>query len=631
MKSTGIPWKNEYRLLGIPSSLKPYGNKPVWSILEESAKKFKKNGIIQYSYKMTYPELKDKASRLATALYVMGLKKGNRVATILPTSIQYVLSDYAISRAGLVHVPCSELEPADTLEHKFSESGPKVLICLAKHVEKLRPVLKNSSIKYLILTKIEDFGSNLINLEEHEDEYNVPGTAWMTKLIKNTPPQPPDMDIKTTEDVETLLFTGGTTGVPKGCMLTHENIFANSKQTLHALGQIALVARGGLSVLLGLPFFHSYGHVIMHAMTMFGFNQVLVPEPRDTDAMVRMIREHYPVIQFGVPTQFMELSKKELKGISMIGVSGSAPLPKSTQADYEEKSGGGIMEGYGLSEMSPTSHLNTSLLLRLLGGRVPLILINSFLRFPPAKFIINRSIRLIGPRAFGWFFTRLLGLQFRMTQSKKKKQKPLREKRGTIGFPFPDTEIRLLDIDTRRELTWEEVKAGRTGEMIMRGPQRMLGYWPDAGEGLDDEGFVHTSDVVKIDERGYFYIVDRTKDMIIVSGYKVYSREVDDILSGHEKVEVAATVGIPDISREGSERVVVYIQPLKEQRGKITEEEIKEYLAERVAKYAIPRYVFFVDEIALTEVQKINKKLLRDLAVDEAAKKDRALKSIEVN
>lgn len=446
MKQTALPWKNEYRLLGIPSSLKPYGDKPVWSILEDTARKFKKNGIIQYSYKMTYPELMDKASRLAAAFFYMGLKKGDRVVSLLPTSIQFVLSDYAISRAGLVHVPCSELEPADTLEHKFTESKPKALICLAKHVDKIKPLLKGSSIKYLVLSKLEDYGSNLIDLQEHEEEYDIDGVAWMTTLIQNAPPKSPHIEFEIEKDIETLLFTGGTTGLPKGCMLTHENIFANSKQTLYALGQIGLVARGGLSVLLGLPFFHSYGHLIMHAMTMFGFNQILVPEPRDTDAMVKMIREHYPVLQFGVPTQFMELSRKELKGISMLGLSGSAPLPSSTQETYEEKSGGGIMEGYGLSEMSPTSHLNTSLLLRLLGGRIPLLLVSSFLRFPVNKFLINRLIRLIGSRTFGWLFTRVLGLQFKMTAHKKRKIRSRNKnrkppgKRGELSvflFPIP--------------------------------------------------------------------------------------------------------------------------------------------------------------------------------------------------
>lgn len=620
MNYLDVPWKNEYRLLGIPKTLRPYSSKPVWHILEETAGKFKKNGIVQYDYKMTYPELKENVERLAAAFFRYGLKKGERVVTILPTSIQFILADYAISRAGLVQVPCSELEPAETLAHKIEESAPRLMICLAKHVKKIRGLLKKSSIKYLVLTKLDDYGSRTVDLAESEDEYYVDGvmeTVWMTSLIKKTPPSPPDIEYNVDEDIETLLFTGGTTGLPKGCMLTHGNINANSVQTQYALGQIGLVARGGLSVLLGLPFFHSYGHVIMHAMTLFGFNQLLVPEPRDTAAMVKMIREYYPVIQFGVPTQFMELSKKELKGISMLGISGSAPLPTQTQQEYEEKSGGGIMEGYGLSEMSPTSHLNTSLLLRLLGGRINLRIVNALLGFPPNRFLLNRVIRLLGPRNFGWLFTRVLGLQFRMTR-KKKPGKRKKEKRGTIGVPFPDTEVKLIDVETGRELSWEEVIAGGKGEMLLRGPQRMLGYWPDAGKGLDDEGFVHTSDVVRVDENGYFYIVDRTKDMIIVSGFKVYSRELDDILMGHEKVEVAAVVGIPDPAREGSERVAVFIQPLEKYRNDISSDEIVEFLREKVAKYAVPRHVFLIDEMPLTEVQKVNKKLLRERAAAEA-------------
>lgn len=224
-------------------------------MLEEAAAKYKKNGLIQYSYKMTYPELRDKAARLATALFVMGMKKGDRVVTILPTSIQYVLADYAISRAGLVHVPCSELEPADTLQHKFIESEPRVIICMAKHANTIKGLLKGSSIKYMILTKLDDFGSNLVDLSGKEEDYDVGGTAWMTTLIKNTPPQPPDIEFDVENDIETLLFTGGTTGLPKGCMLTHGNINANSLQTIHALGQIGLVARGDFRYSLDFPSF----------------------------------------------------------------------------------------------------------------------------------------------------------------------------------------------------------------------------------------------------------------------------------------------------------------------------------------------------------------------------------------
>jgi acyl-CoA synthetase (AMP-forming)/AMP-acid ligase II len=620
MAAKNVPWKKEYRLVGIPSTFAPYTDKPVYDILAENARKYRKNGLVQLSYKMTYPELKDKVDRLATAFFNMGLKKGDRVATILPTSIQFILADYAISRAGLVHIPCSSLEPADTLEHKLKEGTPRAIIAMAGHVDVISILTKRIDIDFIILTKLDDYGTTLADLQEYEETYkfaNVRFTTWMTELIKKNSPEPPEVEYDVVNDVETLLFTGGTTGVPKGCMLTHRNIFANSVQNLHALGQIGLVARGGISVLLSLPFFHSYGHVIMHAMMLYGFNLLLVPEPRDTKGMADMIKEHFPVLQIGVPVQFMNLAREELKGYAMLGISGSAPLAEGTQKEFEEKTGGGIMEGYGLSEMSPVSHLNTSILTRIIGGRTPLMIVCNFLRIPGVGPVINTFIRLMGTRLFGKMFTKILGLQFRLTANSGKKGKKTKEKRGTIGVPFPDTEVKIIDVDTQRELSWEEMLTGKTGEMLLRGPQRMLGYWPDAGSGIDEDGYIHTSDVVRIDERGYFYIVDRTKDMIIVSGYKVYSREVDDILNSHTYVEMAATIGIPDPDREGSERVAVYIQPREEFRAVITEAEVMEFLKSKIAKYALPKYLKIVDELPLTEVQKINKKLLRQWAVDD--------------
>ncbi len=169
-------------------------------------------------------------------------------------------------------------------------------------------------------------------------------------------------------------------------------------------------------------------------------------------------------------------------------------------------------------------------------------------------------------------------------------------------------------------MTWEEMLAGKTGEMCLRGPQRMLGYWPDPGSGLDEEGYVRTSDVVKVDSRGYFSVVDRTKDMIIVGGYKVYSREVDDLLLHHPEIEEAATVGVPDPARAGSERVVVFVKSSNGRNSRLTENSVIEYLKERVAKYAVPSAVSILRELPQTPVQKVDKKALRELAVEVYAK-----------
>ncbi|MDA8141823.1 MAG: AMP-binding protein [Desulfobacteraceae bacterium] len=615
MSSAKLPWASEYRVFGIPRTLAPYPDEPVYEILATTAKKYKKNGLIQNNFKITYPKVYDHVLRLATALHRMGLKKGDRVATILPTSIQFFVADYAISRAGLVHIPSSSLEPPANLHHKFGEGKPRALICLESQMDVARTVARGSSIEQIIVTHVDDYS---LQPPHHANGLGAANWHRMMDLIQRTPAEPPDYVYDVEKDLETLLFTGGTTGLPKGCMLTHRNIYANAIQNLYSMGQSNLLLQGAVSVLLGLPFFHSYGHMLMHGMTLFGWNQILIVDPRDTKTMVQMIKDYRPLIQIGVPTQFMKLCDEELKGFGMLGISGSAPLPPSAQEEYEKKSGGGIMEGYGLSEMSPTTHLNPTFLLRILGGRIPVTINNFLLQLPGQKAFLNFFLRLVGPKTVGYCLTRVFGLLTILTRTKanKKRTKPATEKRGTIGIPFPDTEIRIVDTETGELLTWEEVSAGKRGEMLLNGPQRMLGYWPTPGQGIDEDGFIHTSDVIKVDERGYFYIVDRTKDMIIVSGYKVYSREVDDILFSHEAVEMAATIGIPDPEREGSEWVVVYIQPKEQYKKTLKPEDIIAYLRERTAKYAIPKKVVLIDEIPLTEVQKMNKKLLRKMAIE---------------
>ncbi|PKN37482.1 MAG: AMP-dependent synthetase [Deltaproteobacteria bacterium HGW-Deltaproteobacteria-2] len=619
MVSAALPWLKEYNIFGIPQTLNPYPDKPAYDILYETARRFKKQGLVQIDYFMSYPEVKNHVDRLATVLFNMGLKKGDRVATLLPTSIQFVIADYAISRAGLVHIPSSSLEPADHLQHKFKEGSPYSLICLDEYLDVVKNIVQHVEIKNIIVSKLDDYS---LNKPKSYEPLTLKGAQWWTELISKTPPSPPEITFDVAKDLELILFTGGTTGLPKGCMLTHRNVYANTMQNANAMGGAQKLVKGALTVLMGLPFFHSYGHCTMHTMTYEGYNQILIPDARDTASMVRMIKEYHPFLQIGVPTQFLKLTQGELKDVNILGISGSAPLPKTVQEEFEKKGGGGgIMEGYGLSEMSPVTHLNTSFLLRILGGRT-LVKINSkLLQIPGVVPMINNFLRLLGSRNTGFMMSKGMGLLSRLTANKATKPKKVVEKRGTIGVPMPDTEIKIVDIDTGAILSWDEIVKGKTGEMYLRGPQRMLGYWPTPGSGLDEEGYVHTGDVVKVDENGYFYIVDRTKDMIIVSGFKVYSREIDDILQGCPGVGRAATIGIPDPERQGSERVCVFVEPQNGCERDITEEKIINYLKNSVAKYAVPKVVKIVESIPLTEVQKVNKKLLRQIAEKEAAGK----------
>ncbi len=600
------PWFDEYKLCKMPNTLMPYPDIPVFDFLDEAAKNHPYSGVVQSGLELKYPKLRDKAYSLATALSKMGVQKGDRIATILPTSIQYIISDYAVSRLGAVHIPSSFLEPEEVLVHKFKDGAPKALICNIDDegsVEMVKSLAKKTDLEFIIITKVDDYSKTP---PEHEDFENM---IWLTDLINEHDPNPPDVELDVNKDLETLLFTGGTTGLPKGCMLTHKNISSNAMQSKATFGPIVELLGGKFSVLIGIPFYHSYGHSIMHTMTHVGATQLLVTDPRDTKSMISMIKEHFPILQFGVPTQYMKMLKEEVSDISILGVSGSAALPPEVQDQFEKKSGGGVLEGYGLSECSPNTHLNPSLTIRMTGGRNKGALLEKIDEkgYPLLVKGMNKATSYLEAKTIGKGFSKILPLMMNMA----KKPEQLKEsKKGSIGVPFLDTEIKVIN-EAGEELTCAELMDGKVGEMLITGPQRMLGYWPEPGSGLDDEGYVHTGDVVKMDQNGYFYVVDRTKDMIIVSGFKVYSREIDDILYQHPGVDLAATVGIEDPDRPGSERVKVFVQPKPGYEDKLTPDDIKEFLKDKVAKYARPKEVEIIKEMPLTGVGKVDKKSLR--------------------
>lgn len=541
------PWFQEYREFGIPETLEPYPDEPLHSLLDESAENHPEMGLVQPGVEMKYPGVKDKVDRFATALSRMGVTKGDRVATVMPTSIQFIVADYAISRAGGVNVPNDFIEAKEDLIYRLRKSEPEAIVGDEGHGDLVQELADEANVDTVILTEIAGFESG-----GHED---IEGVEWMSDIIAETPAEPPDIDFDADRDLHTLLFTGGTTGQPKGCMLSHKNLMANVRQMTVSQSRISDLIRGDASILNALPLYHAYGYAVLHTLIHLGVRQLLVPDPRDTDTMLEMVEEYEPLVMMGVPTQFMEMVD-DLEGVDMIGISGSAPLASETQQEYSENARG-ITQGYGLSEMSPVTHFNVRGLLD----------------------------SLMGEESTDYPFDV-----------------------PTIGVPVPDTEVRLVDVDTGSEVSVEEaIRDELEVELRVRGPQRMLGYLDGDRKAFDDEGYVETGDVVKIDEMGRFYIVDRVKDMINVSGLKVYSEEVDDVLQTHPEIKRGATVGIPDPERPGSELVKVYV----EGGDMLSEEDVVDYLSERVAKHAVPSEVEFIDEIPLTPIGKIDKKELR--------------------
>jgi long-chain acyl-CoA synthetase len=375
------------------------------------------------------------------------------------------------------------------------------------------------------------------------------------RLLAEGDPAPPRVQIDPSRDLCELAFTGGATGIPKGVMITHANRFSCIRQGLPwILKPVLRGFVGKASVLIAIPLFHSYGHYVLQSAAHLGLRVILLPDPRDTRMLIEQIEEHRPFLMPLVPTQLMRIAQANLGRMNALPMSGSAPLPAEIAETFRRKTGMPISEAYGLTETSPVTHFNVSA------------------------------------------FSKITGF--------------MSELKTGIGIPSPDTECLLVDPETA-----QEAPLGQPGEIVVRGPQIMKGYWPQPGAGLTADGWLHTGDIAVMESDGYFRLVDRYKDMVNVSGLKVYTTEVDQVLYGHPAVLAAAAFGVPDPDNPASERVMAVIQLKEQYRGSVTEQEICAFCREHLAPYAVPKYIEFRDAMPLTVTEKIFKKALRDAAI----------------
>jgi long-chain acyl-CoA synthetase len=548
------PWLKNYEMMRLPTTAEPYPKIPLYSYLDEATEKCPDAiACVYLKNKITYNTLKLEADKLATALADLGVKKGDKVATILPTSPQFIIADHGILKVGGTVIPCSTLHKASDLIYEIGEGEAETIICLDTSLEMVNSVKDETKLKNIIITSVNDYSAEEPELKE------VSGAYQLRKLTEKYEPNPPKVDINPMEDLALLPFTGGTTGLPKGVMLTHYNMTSNVHQLVgSAMGALKMFMGRGLSMLLQLPLFHQYGHWSMFMAISMAATMLLVPDPRDYDATIALMREYKPMMSIGVPTQYMKLASKDLKGIKTIGVSGSAALPPEVSKKYEEKTKSPLGEGYGLTETSPVTHMNISSFMKMMGKKEGI-------------------------------------------------------KTGSIGIPAVDTDVKLVDENEK------EVPFGEIGEMYIKGPQLMKGYWPEAGSGLKD-GWLPTGDLVRMDEDGYFYVVDRTKDMVNVSGNKVYTRLIDDVLFEHPGVETAAAIGIPDPDRPGSERIKAFIRLKPEYEGKVSGDELIKLCKEKLAPYAAPKFVEFREDLPLTVTEKVFKRKLREEEIEKMKK-----------
>lgn len=552
-------WQKFYQE-GVPHSI-DYPNITIPQFLENTVKKYPKNiAITFFGKKLNYKELSESVDRFATALSDLGIKKGDKFSIFLPNCPQFVIAFFAALKVGAIVVNTNPLYVERELIYQLNDSSCKTILCLDLLYPKVKDVKDKTELKNIIVTSIKDylpFPLNLLYPIKQRKEGHVvkiekePGLYFFKELLNKYSPSPPDVETSQ-EEVALLQYTGGTTGISKGCTLTHKNLIAN---TLQCESWFVEAVEGKEIMLSALPFFHVFGMTVaMLYSVQSGFNMVLVPK-FDTESVLKLVKKYRPTIFPGVPTMYSAINhypnveEYDLSSIKYC-ISGAAPLPVEVCKRFEELTGAKLVEGYGLTETSPVTHCNPF-----------------------------EGLRKI----------------------------------GSIGLPFPDTDCKIMDLEKGEK----KIPIGEIGELAIFGPQVMKGYLnkPDETRAVLRDGWCYTGDIAKRDEDGYFYIVDRKKDMIISGGFNIYPREVEEVLYKHPKVREAAVVGIPDPKYGESVKVFISI----EEGEKTTEEEIIQFCKKNLAKYKIPKSVEFRKEMPKTLVGKV---LRRVLVEEELSKKN---------
>ena len=505
---------------------------------------------------MTYRELQADVDRFAAALTRLGVGPGIRVAVQLPNLPQTVIAFYAALSLGATVVMTNPLYVEREIEHQWNDAGCTVAVVadflFDRRVAHIREKL---AVEHYVIASIPDFLRFPLNLLaplrlRRADPPLLasvkpgPGVHLMRSLMKQTAPDRPRPAI-TMDDTALLQYTGGTTGVAKGAMLTHRNLSCNVQQVT---AWFVDVRRGGEVMMGVLPFFHVFGLTVAMAFPLSVAGAVvLMPNPRDMPQLIASISKHRVTLFPAVPAMFNAIVNAQgVERLDLTSVrscfSGSAPLPPDILQRFEKMTGGKIVEGYGLTETSPVTHANP------LDGR---------------------------------------------------------RKIGSIGVPLPNTDMKVVSLDDGTT----EVGVGKQGELLLKGPQVMRGYWnvPEQTAAAFTDGWFRTGDVAAVDADNYTFIVGRKKDMIIAGGYNIYPDEIDAVLVAHPAVLEAATVGIPDPKRGETVKSFVVLRPGQ----RATADELTEYCRRELAAYKVPRSFAFLDELPKSSALKILRRELQ--------------------
>jgi long-chain acyl-CoA synthetase len=560
------PWIKFYEE-GVPKTI----TYPTWTLpdlLDASAKEYPNRVALTFfadprlsPSRMTYRQLRDATLRFATALYQLGVRKGDRVAIMLPNCPQFPVVFFGLLRLGAIAVNTNPLYVGREMREQFNDSGAETVILLNTFFPRLREIREETKIKRVIVVDVaETLGfpwRAIVHMvqKKHGEYVDVRPQSdifFLPRLLRKHPPSPPRVAIAP-GDVALLQYTGGTTGTPKAAMLTHANLVVNA---LQMAAWFAKAERGSEVVMAAIPFFHVYGLTVCMIFGLhYGAEIVMVPRPRPVDVVMKAIEKTRASIFPGVPTMYTAINnhpdvKKFVLGSIKLCLSGAAPLPLEVAETFERVTGGRLVEGFGMTECSPVAIANP-----LFGAR--------------------RS--------------------------------------GSIGLPVPDTDAKIVDLATGAALG-----VGQEGELAIKGPQVMLGYWNRPAETADiiKDGWLFTGDIARMDDDGFFYIVDRKKDMIVASGLKVLPREVEEVLFLHPKVQEAVVAGVPDPYR--GETVKAFVVPKAGVTPTVLE--LTTFCRLHLAPFKVPTQIEFRAELPKSMVGKV----LRRVLVDEEKAKQAA-------
>lgn len=566
------PWQAHYDE-GVPTSI-DYPDIPLFQFLIDSAAQSPQAPSLissarlplvgRVSKAISFAELNQSSDALAAALVDKGLKKGDRVAIVMPNCTAFAISFYAVLKAGGVVAATNPTYPPKKMAHQINDCDAEFIITLTLFYDMMKQIQPETKVKTIIVANIKEYLPGIARFlftltREKKDGHYVEalqsGDDWFQALLRQYAGQRPDVAV-THDDLAIFQYTGGTTGVSKAAMSTHRALVANMLQMDAIISVFGIP--GDQEIYLGaIPMFHVYGLVAMLSIAVYkGSRVVLLPNPRDLDDVLDCINHFKPTLFPGVPALYNAINNHpkvlagdvDLRSLRYC-ISGSAPLPRVIKEEFERLSGAAVREGFGMSEAPTATHTNP-------------------------VFGENRT--------------------------------------GSIGLPLPDMEMRIVSLDDGET----DLPVGEIGELLMAGPNIMKGYHQmptetaNAIREKDGKRWLYTGDIAYMDADGYFYIVDRKKDMALIGGYNVYPNEVEKAIKNHPAVLEVGVAAIPHPEKEGQEALKAWV--VVKPGASVTQDELIKFCEDQLAAYAIPRRISFIDELPKSAVGKtLRRELIR--------------------